>query len=138
METTLPRPHPRPEPGYARPAAESAKAKGGTRRLLEQEWAPSLFFFISDVVCWFVIYGAVGLIRRDAFFSSGFEFAVVDLLQFTIIVQALFIIGGYSSRVEMRGLTYTAEHIIAMITALCISALILYAAATFDASMKPS
>jgi exopolysaccharide biosynthesis polyprenyl glycosylphosphotransferase len=35
-------------------------------------------------------------------------------------------------------LTYTAEHIIAMLTALAISALILYAAATFDHSMKPS
>ncbi len=95
-------------------------------------------FLSATSSVWFVIYGLLGFIRHDALFSSGFEFAVIDVIQLAVIVQALFIIGGYSSRVEMRGLTYTAEHIIAMIVALCVSALILYAAATFDHSMKPS
>src|SRR5581483_7884220 len=115
-----------------------AQRSGATKRLIDQEWAPGLLFFVFDVVCWIVMYGTLGFIRHDALFSSGFKFAVIDVIQLAIIVQALFIIGGYSSRVEMRGLTYTAEHIIAMITALCVSALILYAAATFDHSMKPS
>ncbi len=120
--------------------AEVADARQSNpgRRLIEQEWAPGLLFFLCDVVIWFVIYGSLGYIRHDALFSSGFEFVVIDLIQLAVIVQALFIIGGYSARVEMRGLTYTAEHVIAMITALFISALILYAAATFDHSMKPS
>jgi exopolysaccharide biosynthesis polyprenyl glycosylphosphotransferase len=136
METTLLPEHSHPEQSFVEAAA--SKPPGAGKRFIEQEWAPGLLFFICDVVCWFVIYGALGFIRHDALFSSGFAFAVIDIIQLAIVVQALFIIGGYNSRVEMRGLTYTAEHIIAMITALFVSALILYAAATFDHSMKPS
>jgi exopolysaccharide biosynthesis polyprenyl glycosylphosphotransferase len=109
-----------------------------TKRFVQQEWAPGILFFICDIVSWFTIYGLLGFFRHDALFSSGFGFAVIDTIQLVVIVQALFIIGGYTSRVEMRGLTYTAEHIIAMLTALAVSALILYAAATFDHAMKPS
>src|SRR5262249_43512797 len=49
-----------------------------------------------------------------------------------------FIIGGYSSRTDMRSLSYTAEHILAMIAALAVSALVIYAAAAFDHVMRPS
>ncbi len=137
METTLLPEHSRAEHTFVE-AAAAAKPAGAGKRFIEQEWAPGLFFFVCDVIVWLLIYGLLGFIRNDALFSSGFEFAVIDLIQLAVIVQAMFIIGGYSSRVEMRGLTYTAEHIIAMIVSLCVSALILYAAATFDHSMKPS
>src|SRR4051794_25690298 len=80
----------------------------GSKRLIEEEWAPALLFFFLDVACWLGIYGGLGYLRHDALFSSGFEFAIIDLIQLGVIVQALFIIGGYNSRVEMRGLTYTA------------------------------
>ena len=137
METTLLPDHSRAQQTFVEVTA-AAKQPGAGKRFLEQEWAPGLFFFVCDVVVWLLVYGLLGFIRHDALFSSGFEFAVIDIIQLAVIVQALFIIGGYNSRVEMRGLTYTAEHIIAMIVALCVSALILYAAATFDHSMKPS
>ena len=107
-------------------------------RMAEQEWAPALLFFICDVVCWVGIYRSLSFLRHDAYFSSGFEFAVIEILQLAVIVQCLFIIGGYTARTEMRGLTYTAEHILAMLAALAISALLIYTAATFDQSMKPS
>jgi exopolysaccharide biosynthesis polyprenyl glycosylphosphotransferase len=107
-------------------------------RIAEQEWAPALVFFICDVVCWVGIYGSLSFLRRDAFYSSGFEYAVIEVIQLAVIVQSLFIIGGYSARVEIRGLTYTAEHILAMLAALAVSSLLLYAAATFDQTMKPS
>jgi exopolysaccharide biosynthesis polyprenyl glycosylphosphotransferase len=136
MDTTLLPQHTRPDNTFAELAQTGRK--GATKRFVDQEWAPGLLFFVCDVTFWLLIYGTLGFVRRDAFFSSGFEFLVIDLIQLAIIIQALFIIGGYSSRNEMRGLTYTAEHIIAMIAALCISALIVYAAATFDAQMKPS
>ena len=119
----------------AKPAPRRLTA---ARRFAEQEWAPAFLFFFCDVICWLGMYGALGYLRNDALFSSGFEFAVIDVIQLAVIVQALFVIGGYSSRVEMRSLTYTAEHIIAMLSALGVSALILYAAATFDHTMKPS
>jgi exopolysaccharide biosynthesis polyprenyl glycosylphosphotransferase len=136
MQTSVLSEDPRLEPVH--PAPQIAARVGGAKRFIQQEWAPGLLFFVCDVICWLGIYGLLGFLRHDVLFSSGFEFAVIDIIQLAVIVQALFIIGGYSSRVEMRGLTYTAEHIITMLTALAISALILYVAATFDHTMKPS
>ena len=76
--------------------------------------------------------------KRHAAFSGSFEFAVIEIIQIAVIVQALFIIGGYSPRTETRGLAYTAEHILALLCALGISAFVIYVAATYDHSMKPS
>jgi exopolysaccharide biosynthesis polyprenyl glycosylphosphotransferase len=113
-------------------------ASNSVTRVIEAEWAPGLFCFLCDVVCWMTLYYVVSSIRHDAFYSSGLEFALLDLFQLVVIVQALFIIGGYSSRTETRGLTYTAEHILAILSAFLISSLIIYTAATFDEAMKPS
>ena len=106
-------------------------------KVADQEWAPAILFLILDVLSWAVIYGVIVYVRHDESFSGPFEFAAVELVQLAVIVQALFIIGGYSHRTDMLGLAYTAEHILAMITSLGVSALILYSAATFDHSMKP-
>src|SRR5207249_8901632 len=87
---------------------------------------------------WMAIYGMATYLRNDAAFSGPFEFAVVEIIQIAVIVQALFIIGGYSPRTETRGLAYTAEHILALLCALGVSAFVIYVAATYDHSMKPS
>jgi exopolysaccharide biosynthesis polyprenyl glycosylphosphotransferase len=108
------------------------------RKMAQEEWAPALLILFCDVVCWVGIYTALGFIRHDQFFSSQFEFAILNIIQLAVIVQSLFIIGGYNNRTEMRGLGYTTEHILAMIVAFGVSSLILYAAATFDQVMKPS
>src|SRR3954465_15215625 len=122
MQTSVLSKEPTLEP--AQTARQTPRGLGGIRRFAEQEWAPAFLFFFCDVVSWFGIYGVLGYLCHNALFSSGFEFAVIDFIQMAVIVQALFVIGGYSSRVEMRGLTYTAEHIIAMLSALGVSALI--------------
>jgi exopolysaccharide biosynthesis polyprenyl glycosylphosphotransferase len=119
-------------------AVGPARRTSALGKVADQEWAPGLLFFLLDVIFWVGIYGSFSLLRHDAYSSIGFEFAVVDIIQLGIVIQALYVIGGYSSRVEMLGLTYTAEHIIAMLSALGVSALILYAAATYDHTMKPS
>lgn len=131
---------PQPVSVPAQPAARVATPEQPRRlgRMVEQEWAPGLLFFLFDVFFWVTIYGVTSYLRHDAFFSSGLEFRVIEFIQLAVIVQALFVIGGYSARVEMRGLIYTTEHIIAMVAALAISALLLYTAATFDQAMKPS
>src|SRR3981189_1847899 len=133
METTVPSTQSTVEENAVALPQRSALGK-----VAEQEWAPGLLFFILDVIFWVAIYGSFSFLRHDAYSYSGFEFAVVDIIQLAIIIQALFVIGGYNSRVEMLGLTYPAEHIIAMLSALGVSALILYAAATYDHTMKPS
>lgn len=119
-------------------AAIPERRVGPIGKITEQEWAPGLVFFLCDVIAWIGIYGLFGYLRHDAVFSSGFEFAVIDIIQLAIIFHALYVIGGYNPRVEMCGLTYTAEHILAMLAALAVSSLVIYAAATFDQAMKPS
>src|SRR5437764_4003431 len=107
-------------------------------RVTRQEWAPSILIFLLDIFIWMAIYGMATYLRNDAAFSGPFEFAVIGIIQIAVIVQALFIIGGYSPRTETRGLAYTAEHILALLCALGISAFVIYVAATYDHTMKPS
>src|SRR5947207_5450935 len=108
-------------------------------RVARQEWAPSVLVFFLDIVTWTAIYGIASYLRHtNTTFSGSFQFAVVEIIQIAVIVQALFIIGGYSPRTETRGLAYTAEHILALLCALGISAFVIYVAATYDHSMKPS
>ena len=109
-----------------------------TRSIFGYEWAPAALFLFLDVSFWALIYGTISFLRGDAFYSTSLQFFLVDVLQLGVIVQAIFIIGGYSRSTETRSLTYTAEHILAIITALAVSSLLIYVAATFDQSMKPS
>src|SRR5204863_2929371 len=101
-------------------------------------WSTALLFIACDIVCWVVLYGFVGYARRDAFFVSPFEFMMVDLVALGVLLQALYIIGGYDRNTETRGLIYTTEHILAITGAAAVSSLLIYSAATFDAGMKPS
>jgi exopolysaccharide biosynthesis polyprenyl glycosylphosphotransferase len=63
---------------------------------------------------------------------------LVDGVVLAVILQALYIVGGYSRNTEMRGLIYATEHVLAIATAAAISAMLIYSAATFDQTMKPS
>src|SRR5437762_952069 len=108
-------------------------------RVTRQEWAPSILVFVLDILTWAALYGIASYLRdHDTAFSGSFQFAVIEIIQIAVIVQAVFIIGGYSPRTETRGLAYTAEHILALLCALGISAFVIYVAATYDHSMKPS
>src|ERR1700726_505388 len=118
--------------------ARSSAPKSVFVRGLDYEWFTALLYLICDVTCWVLLYGLVGLIRRDEFFVTPFEFVLVDCIAVAVIVQALFIIGGYSRNTETRGLTYPAEHILAIASAAVISSLLIYSAAAYDVSMKPS
>ena len=125
---------------------ESASALGSAdkesrrtfRSFSHHDWIAALLYMVCDVVCWVALYGIVGYLRRDQFFVSPFEFLLVDCVVLAVILQALYIIGGYNRNTEMRGLIYTTEHILAVFGAVAISSLLIYSAATFDAGMKPS
>ncbi len=93
---------------------------------------------LLDVVGWFIIYGFTSLVRGDAYYSSPFVFFVIDLLQMTVIVMALFTVGGYDRSTETRSLVYATEHLLAIMVAAVVSSALIYSAATFDTSMKPS
>jgi exopolysaccharide biosynthesis polyprenyl glycosylphosphotransferase len=102
------------------------------------EWTVGLLFFAIDVVSWVLIYGVISYLRSDNFLVGPLEFLLVDVVQLAVICQALFMIGGYDRNNDTRTLTYMAEHILAIVGAAAISSLLVYAAATFDSSMKPS
>jgi FlaA1/EpsC-like NDP-sugar epimerase len=106
--------------------------------LAASEWAVGLATLAIDVVSWILIYGLISYLRRDEFFVGPFEFILVDVIQVVVICQALFMIGGYDRNNDKRALTYTAEHILAIIGAATVSALIVYSAAAYDSSIKPS
>ncbi|MFN2623431.1 MAG: sugar transferase [Chthoniobacterales bacterium] len=107
-------------------------------RVANNEWLISLTLLLTDILSWIVIYGTISFIRRDLFFVGPFEFVLVDVIQLVVLCQALFMIGGYDPRNDKRGLTYTAEHILAVIGAAAVSSLIVYSAAVYDGSIKPS
>ncbi|MEY2544392.1 MAG: hypothetical protein QOE81_1853 [Verrucomicrobiota bacterium] len=107
-------------------------------RVRDHDWTVGLLYAFCDLVCWVSLYAFVGYMRRDAFFVSPIEFVLVDCITLIVIVQALYIVGGYSRNTETRGLTYTAEHILAVAAAAAISSLLIYSSAAYDAAMKPS
>src|SRR4029450_5946202 len=114
------------------------KSRGTLRSMGNHDWITAVLYIVCDIVCWVLLYGVVGYIRRDQFFVSPFEFVLVDCVVLAVILQALYIIGGYSRNTETRGLIYTTEHILAIAAAAAISAMLIYSAATFDQTMKPS
>lgn len=121
--------------------ASAARRSGGTglwSHLIGQEWSSALLYLLLDIVSWLAIYRLVGWFRFDAFYATPFQFFIVNIIQLGVIVAALYFVGGYDRTVEKLTLGYAAEHILAMIAAAVVSAMLIYSAATFDQTMKPS
>jgi exopolysaccharide biosynthesis polyprenyl glycosylphosphotransferase len=120
------------------PITERVLPKPIISRVRDHDWTAGLLYAFCDIVCWVSLYAFVGYMRRDAFFVSAIEFVLVDCITLIVIVQALYIVGGYNRNTETRGLTYTAEHILAVAAAAVISSLLIYSAAAYQGDMKPS
>ena len=126
--------------GVGKPAS-SARRLGGTglwSHFLSYEWSSALLYIVLDVVSWLAIYRLAGWFRFDAFYATPFQFFIINMIQLGIIVAALYFVGGYDRTVEKLTLGYAAEHILAIIAAAVVSAMLIYSAATFDQTMKPS
>jgi exopolysaccharide biosynthesis polyprenyl glycosylphosphotransferase len=107
-------------------------------RFARHEWSVAVLYLFLDMVSWIAIYGIVGWIRHDSFYATPFQFFIIDVIQVAVVVQALYFIGGYDRAVDKRTLAYATEHLLAIIVAAAVSALLIYSAATFDQTMKPS
>ena len=121
--------------------ASTAPRLGATSlwsRFISQEWSSALLYLLLDVVSWLAIYRLAGWFRFDAFYATPFQFFIVNVIQLSVIVAALYFVGGYDRTVEKLTLGYAAEHILAVIAAAVVSAMLIYSAATFDQTMKPS
>src|SRR5438132_8626622 len=121
-----------------RDSAGAASRAGLWSRLLRHEWSAAGLYLFLDVVSWLAIYRVAGWFRYDAFYATPFPFFIVNLIQLGVIVAALYFVGGYDRTVEKLTLGYAAEHILAIIAAAVVSAMLIYSAATFDQTMKPS
>src|SRR6516225_11056936 len=120
------------------PVATAERRNGFWSQSLHHEWAPAALYLFLDVVSWVAIYRVVGWFRYDAFYATPFQFFIINLIQLGVVVAALYFVGGYDRTVEKLTLEYAAEHILAIIAAGAVSAMLIYSAATFDQTMKPS
>ena len=121
--------------------ASAARRLAGTglwSHFLSYEWSSALLYLFLDIVSWLAIYRLAGWFRFDAFYATPFQFFIVNMIQLGVIVAALYFIGGYNRPVEKLTLGFAAEHILAIIAAAAVSAMLIYSAATFDQTMKPS
>src|SRR4029077_4777479 len=123
---------------FANGRVATTRRAGFWSHFLSYEWSSALLYLFLDVVSWLVIYRVAGWFRYDAFYATPFQFFVINLIQLGVIVMALYFVGGYDRTVEKLTLGYTAEHILAVIAAGVVSAMVIYSAATFDQTMKPS
>ena len=122
----------------SKPAATIGRRAGFLLQFLQHEWSSAALYLFLDVVSWLAIYRVSGWFRYDAFYATPFQFFVINLIQLGVIVAALYFVGGYDRTVEKLTLGYAAEHILAVTAAALVSAMLIYSAATFDQTMKPS
>src|SRR5207237_9144368 len=124
------------EPTSSNEQSVTSEPSGQRSRIVAQlrdhDWAIGLFYAACDIVCWVLLYGLVGYLRRDAFFVSPSEFVLVDCITVAVILQALYIIGGYNRNTETRALTSTADHILAITAAAATRSQGIYSAAAYD------
>lgn len=118
--------------------AEKRRELGRWRKLVRHDWITAAGLLLLDVVSWVASYSIATYVRGDAFFVSPLQFFLIELLQLSVVVVSLFVIGGYNRHTEMRGLSYATEHVLALIGAAVLAAFLVYSAATFDQTMKPS
>ena len=118
--------------------ATIGRRAGFWSQFLQHEWSSTALYLFLDVVSWLAIYRVAGWFRNDAFYATPFQFFVINLIQLGVIVAALYFVGGYDRTVEKLTLGYAAEHILAVMAAGLVSAMLIYSAATFDQTMKPS
>src|SRR5436190_21143542 len=74
-----------------------------------QEWFTAVVYLIADIATWVLLYGTIGYFRRDVFFIGPLDFVLVDLITLGVLLQALYIIGGYDRNTETRSLAYVME-----------------------------
>jgi exopolysaccharide biosynthesis polyprenyl glycosylphosphotransferase len=120
------------------PVVTIGRRAGLWPQFLHQEWSSAALYLFLDLVSWIAIYRVVGWFRHDAFYATPFQFFIINLIQLGVIVAALYFVGGYDRTVEKLTLGYAAEHILAVSAAAVVSAMLIYSAATFDQTMKPS
>src|SRR5438046_8976583 len=97
-------------PAWEQPVAVAAQVVHERKRLLakiaEHDWIVALFYVGCDIVCWVLLYGIVGYLRRAPFFTTPLEFVLVDCIVVAVLVQSLYSIGGINGNIRTRHTHY--------------------------------
>lgn len=101
------------------------------------EWIPAVVLLGLDLLFWAGTYGAVNVLRGGDTITT-LHFPVLGVLNLLVICQALYIVGGYDHRIEMRSLFYATEHFLALASGAIFSAFLIYSVASYQQSVKPS
>ena len=117
---------------------EAARRGTFSELLLRSEWALGFLCMVFDAISWV---GAYELLTHCHQWIAGFGGGLqssVCLVQFTMIVVCLFIVGGYDRRTNFLSLNYMSEHFITLLAAGCLGGLTIYAGSAYGQLMHPS
>lgn len=103
-----------------------------------KRWALGLSIALLDMVGWVAIYRVLMLFRGGAESTSPMAWIASCMIGLGVTYAALYIIGGYDPRREMRSLIFAAEFILSMMGAVAISLVLIYAMATYSQGIRPS
>jgi len=134
------------EPGGFTPEALNAKEEAPSieaqhlsklKQITKHEWIPALLILLLDIIFWIGIYTAANSLRGVETIDT-LQFAILGTLNLVVIVQALYIVGGYDRNIEMRSLFYATEHLLALASAAIFSSFLIYSIASYQQAIKPS
>lgn len=106
--------------------------------IVQQEWAPGLLCLALDIISWVILYASVTYFRGGNQHPSPAEWLTLVTIGLITIIISLWIVGGYHSHTASQTLSYSAEHLLALIAAAAFTSLLIYSAASYDQTMKPS
>ncbi|MFN2508803.1 MAG: sugar transferase [Chthoniobacterales bacterium] len=119
----------------ANPIVQSRR--GFLRKVAQNEWGLAFILLALDIAAWVACYSAASYLRDEAFGETPGQLFGVGAIELVVVFAAIFIIGGYN-RDDKRTLSYTTEHMLALIAAALVSAVLIYSAAAYGAAIKPS
>jgi exopolysaccharide biosynthesis polyprenyl glycosylphosphotransferase len=76
-------------------------------------------------------------LRAGQSVNSGLTWTMIGLMV-AVVMTSLSIVGGYERRRDLQTLAYASEHFLALMTALCVTFLLLYSLAAYQEAAKPS
>ena len=110
---------------------------GGLRgALASRRWLAGGLLFALDLIFFFLAHRSLLGAYLDDF--SGGAFVPLFAVPATVTVCTLLTIGGYDVRNRLRGVAYFSEHILALLLAAVLAALIVYAVTSFGEAIRPS
>jgi exopolysaccharide biosynthesis polyprenyl glycosylphosphotransferase len=106
--------------------------------VFSKRWVMSLVIAFLDISGWLVVFRLMMEFRHAAEQTTPGAWLTACLLGLFTTMGALYVIGGYNPRRDMKKLSFAAEFILAVAGAIALGLVLIYGMATYNAEMKPS